>query len=373
LLAQGVFGFAWSLYLLVPKFLTEALHAKPEQLGRISAMGGMAGLLTAPFAARGLDRIGRKPFFRLGSALIVVLSLGYLQVRALGPLVYVLQGCISAAFVLAFNATAALLTDYAPPERLGQAIGWLGGCNVLMNAVATMLAEPLAAARGWGAVFVLGSVLGVLSFAMSFALPTVSRSSQPGAATTAVAGPIPLRTVAPILLAALLMGSAFVAIFGFVQPYALSRGAHAVRGFYLGYTLSAVLGRLALGGLGDRVGRRLVSAWMLLGYALCSLTVRNLEPKHLLLYGLMFGAAHGILYPTLNALLLETLPRARRGLGMVLYNGAFNLGSSMGALAWGDMAQHRGYGSVYVTTAVMSLAAALVLVLGRSWRQAARP
>jgi len=44
---------------------------------------------------------------------------------------------------------------------------------------------------------------------------------------------------------------------------------------------------------------------------------------------LVFGAAHGVLYPTLNALMLELLPVSRRGLGMVLYNGAFNLGASL--------------------------------------------
>ena len=368
LLAQVTFGFAWSLYLLTPKYLTTELHAPPDVLGRINAMGGLAGLLTVPFAARGLDRIGRKPFFSLGSALLVLLSLGYLQVSSVSPLVYVLQGFISASFVLSFNAAAALLTDYAPPERMGQAIGWLGSCNVLMNAVATMIAEPLAEQHGWDAVFLLACVAGGVSFAMSFSLRDAPPRSQPPASAAEGGGRLALGPISPVLWAALLSGATFTAIFGFVQPYAVSRGASAVRSFYLGYTVSAVLGRVFLGSLGDRVGRRAVSAWLLGGYALCSLAVRELRPDLLLVYGLLFGAAHGILYPTLNALLLEVLPSARRGLGMVLYNGAFNVGMSMGGFAWGELARQRGYPSVYTTSAVISLVASVVLIASRPRR-----
>src|SRR5262245_26431997 len=92
LLAQTVFGFGWSLYLLTPKFLTTALHVPPDTLGVISASGGLAGLLTIPFAAYGIDRLGRKLFFRIGSLLIVAMSIGFMYVDEIGPLVYVLQG-----------------------------------------------------------------------------------------------------------------------------------------------------------------------------------------------------------------------------------------------------------------------------------------
>jgi hypothetical protein len=67
LLVQIVFGFGWSLYLLVPKFLATELHAGPEIIGSFSAASGIAGLLTVPFAAGGLDRFGRLVFFRLGA------------------------------------------------------------------------------------------------------------------------------------------------------------------------------------------------------------------------------------------------------------------------------------------------------------------
>jgi MFS family permease len=358
--AQIVFGFAWSLYLLIPKFLATELRAEPDVIGHIGGMGALAGLLTIPFAARGLDRFQRRYFFRLGALLIVLLSIGFTQVHSVTPLVYVLQGCISAAFVLAFNSTAALLSDYAPAERLGQAIGWLGGANVAMNAVATVIAEPLAASRGWRAVFCIGAVAGLSAFALSFQLPTPPPRPRAVAADGGAAS-LQLAQIIPPLLSTLLMGAAFNAMFGFVQPYAVSLGAHEVRGFFVGYTAAVVAGRMLLGGLGDKLGRRRVSMITLVAYGLAAWLMRALDIELLVFYGVMFGAAHGIVYPTLNALLLQHLPTTRRGLGMVLYNGAFNLGGGVGSFGWGMLAKAHGYPAIYIVSAIGSVFAAGLL------------
>jgi MFS family permease len=364
LASQLMFGFGWSLFLLNPKFLAGTLHAPPDVIGRVASMGGLTGLLTVPFAAFALDRLGRRIFFQLGALLIVLVSWGFMHVHAVTVLVYLLQGCLTASFVLAYNASAALLTDYVPRERMGQAIGWVGGANVFMNAVSTMVAEPLAASYGWQAVFMLGIAAGCAAFAMSFSLRESPTRLKPMAAGGAKAPLNPL--LFAVLLVATLMGAVFIAVFAFVQPYALSLGAERVRGFYMGFTTAAVAGRIFLGGLGDRLGRRGVSIGMLFGYCACAFALRHLNPNALFFYGLAFGAAHGILYPTLNALVLEVLPVDRRGLGLVLYNGAFNCGSSLGSLGWGTLAKQRGYSSVYAVASLTAAVAALILLAVRS-------
>jgi DHA1 family multidrug resistance protein-like MFS transporter len=360
--AQVVFGFGWSLYLLTPKFLATALHADPEVIGLSGAAGGLAGLLTVPFAAVGLDRRGRLPFFRVGALLLIALSVGFLQVTEISPLVYVLQGCCAASWVLAFNATAALVADSVPQEKMGQAIGWLGGGQVATNALATAIAEPLAAEHGWDVVFVLGAVTGCATLVLSFTLREAPARAPGLSASLGAAEPSGVRGLGSILLATALCGGVFAAMFSFIQPYALLAGATEVRGFFLGFTLSAVACRFGLGGLGDRFGRRIVSAWMLGGYGLCAVLVARLDPDLLVLYGLCFGAAHGLLYPTMSALVLEVISPARRGLGLVLYNGAFNVGTAVSSLGWGVLAKAHGYPMVYaVATGLSALAVAALL------------
>jgi len=367
LIAQMVFGFAWSLYLLLPKFYATALHVGPESIGRITAVGGGAGLLTVPITALTIDRFGRRRFFQVGSVLVVLMSLGFMRVHSVGCAVYLLQGCVSASFVLAFNASAAAVSDYAPPQKLGQAIGWVGSMNVAMNAISTLLAEPLAAAYGWNCVFALGAGAGAAALLLSGWLREAPVRSSPTTVAAESDGPFQRHSeLCALILAGILMGGVFVATFSFVQPYAVSLGAQQVRGFFVGFTISAGAGRVLLGGLGDRFGRRPVSFWALLGYGLSAFSLRHLSPDLLLWYGLLFGAAHGILYPTLNALLISVLPADRRGLGMVLYNGAFNLGSSVGSLGAGLVAKHYGYPALYsAATGTAGVAAVILALFGR--------
>jgi predicted MFS family arabinose efflux permease len=68
-----------------------------------------------------------------------------------------------------------------------------------------------------------------------------------------------------------------------------------------------------------------------------------------------------LLYPTLNALVLEVLPSSRKGLGMVLFNGSFNLGSSTGGLVWGVLAARAGYPTMYIAAGLLTLGAVAAL------------
>jgi MFS family permease len=163
-----------------------------------------------------------------------------------------------------------------------------------------------------------------------------------------------------------LAGLVFCAVFIFIQPHALASGAREVRMFFIGFTASAVGCRLFFGDLGDRRGHREVSLGAVLLYAVAALMCVWLEPELLWLYGLVFGAGHGILYPTLNALVLARLPASRRGLGMALYNGAFNVGMTFGGFGWGLLAAHYGYTALFFTATVVSLLATLPLLADRA-------
>ncbi|HET8933774.1 MAG TPA: MFS transporter [Polyangiales bacterium] len=68
----------------------------------------------------------------------------------------------------------------------------------------------------------------------------------------------------------------------------------------------------------------------------------------------------------MNALVLEVLPATRKGLGMVLFNGSFNVGSSTGGLVWGALAASAGYGNVYVAAALLAFIAVVALRVSAS-------
>jgi MFS family permease len=104
-------------------------------------------------------------------------------------------------------------------------------------------------------------------------------------------------------------------------------------------------------------------------YALSAASMISLRPSLLLAYGALFGLAHGVLYPTLNAVVMERVGLEARGRAMTLYTGAFNLGTTLSGLAWGSLAQSRGYPSLYIgATALCVLAACLLAPAGLALR-----
>lgn len=366
LIAQLAFGFGWSLYLLAPKFQAVVLGAGPDLIGMTSAIGGIAGMLTVPFAATGIDRLGRKLFFRLGCTLVLLMSIGYMFVDRVGPLLFLLQGMMAGAFVLAFNAAAALIADWAPPARMGQAIGWLGAANVCMNAIATAIAEPIADQHGWHIVFRIGVGSALLALVASLFIRDSPHRALSDAPASSRRKRILLAAMARPLIVSVAVGAVFVAVFTFIQPFALERGAREVRAFFLGFTGSAVACRVFLGGLGDRYGYRRVSLLAVVLYAFAAALCVRLLPDMLWIYGAVFGAAHGVLYPTLNALVLEHVPASRRGFGMAVFNGAFNVGMASGGFGWGLLAKHYGYPTLFVAAALLSLLATLPLLEAKS-------
>jgi MFS family permease len=168
---------------------------------------------------------------------------------------------------------------------------------------------------------------------------------------------------APLLVVIAFVGAAFGSMFTFHQPFALQLGAERVSDFFVGFTATAVLVRLTIGSWGDRYGRKRVSAIAAAAYGTSVLATAWLQIEHLWLYGAAFGAAHGVLYPTLNALVVERSGEAARGRAIALYNGSFNAGNALSALAWGRLADDFGYPTVFMAAAVTCY-----LGVGLLWR-----
>jgi MFS family permease len=363
LIAQATFGFGWCLYLLQPKYLSQSLGAGPDAIGAVSATSGIAAVSAIAAVVFVIDRPGgRRLLFQVGSALLVVASLGYELVDRFGALVYVLQAVIAISYVLCFNSAMALVTDVVPREHLGQAFGLQSASNLVMNAISSLLAEAVAERWGWRWVFGTAAVAGLASCVAGMRLP----STGGGNAGAPAHEKPPYRRAAPAFVACAATGAAYVAMFTFHQPFAIELGAKRLGGFFVGFTLAALVMRLGLGGLGDRFGHRRVVLAAFVLYALVPLAMAWLSPSLLWVYGAALGLAHGVSYPTLTAFATEHAPPSTRGRIIAVYSGSFNAGSSVAALAWGHTAARYGYPPVFgLASAVMFTA---LVVFGLSTR-----
>jgi predicted MFS family arabinose efflux permease len=360
LAAQFLFGLAWSTYLVVPKFLATELHADPQSIARVTVMGPLVAVLILPVALAGMDRWNRAWIFRAGASFVLVASIGYVWGPRAIPVLGLFQAMVGVSYTLAYNASASVIADDVAPERLGEAVGLLGASNVVANALATTLAERLATAFGWATAFETSAAMALLALALSMRLrdDRASRASM----TLEPLGPALRGPLGLVLVAAVFMGATFSAMFTFHQPYVLLIGGRSVSPFFVGFTTTAVLTRVLIGSLGDRYGHREVSVGAALGYGTVALAMTRLNVDYLWAYGLAFGAAHGILYPTLNTHGVLAAPAGARGRVFTVYGGAFNVGVVLATLAWGKIAATVGFPALFMGAALAAYAGALVLM-----------
>ena len=77
LLAQASFGYAFSSFLLLPKYLKVELVASASQIGLVSAVSGVAAMVALLACGSAVDRWGRRWFLTAGGLLMAAASLAF--------------------------------------------------------------------------------------------------------------------------------------------------------------------------------------------------------------------------------------------------------------------------------------------------------
>ncbi|MCP4130372.1 MAG: MFS transporter [bacterium] len=362
LLNQVTFGFCFFTFFLLPKYMTAELKATPSQIGTVSAAFGIAIVVGMLLVGQLIDRYGRKRFIILGTLLCALPAFGYVWVTDVGPLLYLLRICQGFAFAFTLNGAATLVTDMAPAGGLGKALGLFGASLMIANGAAPYVLEPVAGEYGWDRVFIIAALPGLASFGISLFIREKKKGSFSAAEQTRGKG-FSYRRLLPVLFAVAACGAAFSILFNYYQPFALSLEIHTVRGFFVGYTISAIIARVFLGGVADRFGRRRIASFTLVFVGLSVIAMAWLRPGILPIIGAAFGLSQGLFIPALNAHTIEGVADRVRGRVMAIYNASFNVGYTAAVWTMGPVIELAGYPVVFVGTGLVVLAAVAVLVL----------
>ena len=304
LVAGSAFGYSFSTFLLLPKFIVTHLGGSAADIGQVAGVFGVASVAAAPLVGLWIDRLPRRAFMAVGSALALVAALGFVAVDSVGPWMFVLRILQGVAFTCSLTAFPTLVAEIVPTSRLGEAVGLSGASMLVMNAIAPAIAEPLASTHGWGPCFVLAAVAAAVSLALLAGVDERRRvAAVDGSvrALVAVVTAAPARTVAVVVAFTALT---FSAMFQFLQPYAIELGYERVGTFFVAYATAAVAVRVLCGWLPDRFGARRVASVAILAYAAVAAAAADLDGRSLALLGLAFGTAHGVLFPSLTAMAL---------------------------------------------------------------------
>lgn len=360
LVVQCLLGIGYSAYLLLPKYLAERA-ADPATIGSIAAAMSVSIVAATPVSAWLVDAVPRLHLVRGGAVLFVVSSAGFLLVSDAAPAMLGLRILHGLAFSLTWTALSALAVDVVPPQRLGRVLGYLGAAMLASQAAAPALFEPLTTRFGWAALFLGGAVMALVALVATFRMPAFPRRPSVPRAPGAARGPSPLLAVC--VATSVATGFSFGAVVAFVPPLALERGSPDISGLFIGYTAAALGVRLLAGGLGDAWGHGRVVLLAVVTYASFLLGFIDLRPGALPFLGAGLGLAHGVLYPSLNALALDECPPHRRGRVQAYFFGSFHLGAALSGATLGVLARVTGIGALFAVAAAISASPLVPLVL----------
>lgn len=361
LVTTAIVGLSFSTYFLLPKFLAVELAADAATIGSLSAVSLLASVMCMPFAGVQIDRHGRRLFVCLGALLFAGASAGFLVIDRVGPLLWAVRLLQGLAWPLFYLALSTLATDIAPRARMGQAIGVFGAIMISTNALGPALAEWGARLFGWQAVF--GTTVGAaLLAAMLTWFLREEHHPQPRHETTSMLDLVRRPGLKRVLLVTAMVGWTFSSMFTFHQPWALACGFEQVSIFLVAFAACAMVVRIGVGGIADRLGRMRVAQATLLLYIAAPLSLIWLPTFGLLLTGGLLGIAHGMFFPAFNAVAVEFARGNERGKAMAAYNGAFNIGFAAGSYLLGYLAIATSFPTIFLISAVMCAVAFVLLV-----------
>ncbi len=259
---------------------------------------------------------------------------------------------------------------YHGGERRGRAMAFYGMALAAATLVGYGLSSLMVARAGYNAVFWLGGALLVGGAALGFTLPgNRGKPAEPSSGGW--------RQAAALLKRPGLVGP-YAAIFaqyfsfgGVVTLLPLYIEGLGMEAFQVGMLLAAfavmfIILQLPSGRLGDRVGRFGLTV-VGLGLGITALVLLPVVASLAWLFIIMalYGAAYGLLFPTISARVAEVTAPGERGLATGVFHALLTAGVAVGAPVMGWLGSLVGVTGGLQLTAVMMIVALVVALVYR--------
>lgn len=344
-LANLTQSIAFDLFLHFPGFL-HGLGTGDVEIGFLVGLTGVAAILARPPISRSMDTRGRRGVILLGNALnTCVLSL-YPIVESVGPGLYALRILHGVAEAMLFTSLFTYAADCVPAARRTEGLALFGVSGMLPIALGGVLGDVILNRGDFDALFLASFGLALLALLLSLPLRDLSRESGEQEASRGFWAALRQRDLLPLWLVTGAFALAVAAIFAFVKRFVDDTGLATVGSFFSAYAGVAILVRMFLGWLPDRLGPKRVLypalTAMVLGFALLASAHSVFQ---VLAAGTLFGVGHGYAFPVLFGIVVTRARRADRGSAMGIFTALFDLGAVVGGPLTGALITAAGFGA----------------------------
>ncbi|RFZ91373.1 MFS transporter [Mucilaginibacter conchicola] len=338
LVCLSSFLFSCSFNMLLPElpsYLSSLGGA--EYKGLIIALFTLTAGISRPFSGRLTDTLGRVPVMAVGS--IVCFVCGFLY-----PLLGTVAGFLFLRLIHGFStgfkptATAAYVADIVPRERWGEALGFHGICFSTGLAVGPAIGSTIRLYFSLDVLFYVSSFFALMSILILMNMKETLKDKRPFSLSILKLSrkDIIAVEVLPAAVVTLLSYVAYGAILTVIPDWSQHLGIVNKGLFFMVFTIASLLIRFVAGKVSDKYGRisvintglgLLVISLFIIGFAG---TVTGL-----MIGGVVYGVATGILSPALNAWTVDMSHPDHRGKAMATMYISLEAGIGLGALISG--------------------------------------
>jgi predicted MFS family arabinose efflux permease len=217
---------------------------------------------------------------------------------------------------------------------------------------------------GYTALFWASCGFAALSLLLSLPLRDLPRGNTEEEPSRGFWAALTQRDLLPIWWVTFAFALAVAAVFTFVKRFVDETGLASVGGFFSAYSGAAILLRLSLGWLPDRIGpkRVLFPALGAVVVACCLLAVAT-DARQVIAAGTLFGVGHGFAFPVLFGILVTRARDADRGSAMGIFTALFDAGAVAGGPLIGALIMAAGFGGAFAAAAGIVAAGMLVFLV----------
>lgn len=341
---------------VLPLFIADC-GGTDREIGLIMGSFTFSAIVVRLFTETGISRLGKKRFLLIGMFVCMLATAGYYIADGVAPalVVRLLHGV---GFGIATTMYATLAVDIIPAVRRGEGIGYFGLGTTLSMAVSPALGVWLAAAHGYGTLFAAataGQIVAVLGLSAFSPAPVTYAVSRPAGATPLLDRLLERTALFPAFLS-LLTGIGISGVLAFVALTAKAAGLTTVGYFFMVATSFVFLSRLFVGRIFDHRG----PAWVIIPGVVCLLIGQVILSQTattpvLLAAAVFHGLGTGILFPSLQAWMVDLVRPERRGIVNATFYNFLDTGVGGGAVVLGIVAETAGYAAVYLVTAAVAI------------------
>lgn len=355
-IANFLHSLSFFAYLHLPGFLADR-GADELMIGVVFGTMAAAAIALRPSVGRLLDQRGRQVIARVGSVLHVLVTLAYLTIETVGPWLFVVRIVHGVAEAMLFSTLFTIAADVVPAGRRTEGIALFGISGLLPMSLAGLMGDAILAHAGYSELFIATSIAAALGGLASWWLPDSRPAAREGApARRSFLAAVMVPALRPLWLMGFSFAVAIASYFTFLKTFVEHVGFGSMGMFYTVYSAAAIVLRIGLGWVPDRVGprRSLVPAMMATVIGLVVLS-RAGSDVDIAIAGVLCGAGHAFVFPILSALVVVRADESERGAALAMFTALFDLGLLVGSPVLGAVLERTGYVTMFGVAAGLAV------------------